>query len=83
MSLLFVVELIGELTLSTNVFTLKTFPLLSAFPTYVRPILEYCCVVWNSSLVKDINALEAVQRRFTKRIPGMKNLLSATTCARN
>ena len=48
--------------------------LLSAFTTYVRPILEYCCVVWNSLLVKDINALEAVQRRFTKRIPGMKNL---------
>ena len=30
--------------------------------------------MWNSLLVKDINALEAVQRRFTKRIPGMKNL---------
>jgi len=48
--------------------------LLSAFTTYARPILEYCCVVWNSLLVKDNNALEAVQRRFTQRIPGMKNL---------
>ena len=65
MSLLFVVELIGELKDVSS--------LLSAFTTYVRPILEYCCVVWNSLLVKDINALEAVQRRFTKRIPGMKN----------
>jgi len=30
-------------------------------------------------LVKDINAVESVQRRFTKRIPGMKNL---TYCQR-
>jgi len=42
---------------------------LEIFTTYVRPY-----VVWNSLLVKDINALEAVQRRFTKRITGMKNL---------
>jgi len=41
---------------------------------YVRPILEYCSVVWNPSLIKDINAIEAVQRRFTKRLPGMKHL---------
>ena len=72
MSLLFVVELIGELNLSTNLcfYSKDVSSLLSAFTTYVRPILEYCCVVWNSLLVKDINALEAVQRRFTKRIPG-------------
>ena len=53
--------------------------LLSAFITYVRPILEYCCVVWNPFLVKDINAIESVQRRFTKRIPCMRNL---TYCQR-
>jgi len=28
----------------------------------------------NPSLIKDINAIEAVQRRFTKRLPGMKHL---------
>ena len=48
--------------------------LISAFKTYVRPILEYCSTVWNPSLVKDINALEVVQRRFTKRIPSIRNL---------
>jgi len=26
----------------------------------VRPIVEYCSVVWNPSLIKDINAIEAV-----------------------
>ena len=36
---------------------------------------------WNPFLVKDINAIEAVQRRFrpTTRIPSMKNL---TYCQR-
>ena len=51
-----------------------TSSLLSAYRAYVRPILEYNCVVWNLFLLKDINALEAVQRRFTKRIPHFKNL---------
>jgi len=32
---------------------------------------QYCCVVWNPFLVKYTNAIEAVQRRFTKRIPSM------------
>ena len=38
---------------------------------YVRPIVEYNSQVWSPSALKDINRIEAVQRRFTKRIPGM------------
>jgi len=48
--------------------------LITAFKVYVRPILEYCSVVWKRSLIKDIDAIEAVQRMFTKRLPGMKHL---------
>jgi len=48
--------------------------LITAFKVYVRPILEYCSVVWNPFLIKDINTIEAVQRMFTKRLPGMKHL---------
>ena len=48
--------------------------LLKAFKVYVRPLLEYCSVIWSPVLVKDINALEIVQRQFTKRMPGMSNL---------
>ena len=48
--------------------------LVTAFNVYVRPILEYCLVVWNPCLIKDINAIEGVQRRFTKRLPGMREL---------
>ena len=39
-----------------------------AFKTYVRPILEYASVVWNPHLLSDINNVENVQRRFTKRL---------------
>ena len=41
------------------------------FCTYVRPLLEYNSSCWSPCLVKDIRRIEAVQRRFTKRIPGM------------
>jgi len=41
---------------------------------YVRPILEYNGVIWSPSLVRDIQQLEKVQRRFTKRLLGMKSL---------
>jgi hypothetical protein len=48
--------------------------LASMFKTYVRPLVEYCTPVWSPYLDKDINLIERVQRRFTKRIPQLKNL---------
>ena len=45
-----------------------------AYYTYVRPILEYNSVVWSPVLKCEIGALERVQRRFTKRLRGMKEL---------
>jgi hypothetical protein len=36
------------------------------FISYVRSILEYCSVVWNPHLLKDISLIERVQRNFTK-----------------
>ena len=44
--------------------------LMHAFITIVRPILEYCSVVWSPAFKKDIVRIEAVQRRFTKRLTG-------------
>ena len=48
--------------------------LLRAYTTYVRPLLEYCTVVWSPSLKCDIHSIEKVQRNFTKRLSGCNSL---------
>ena len=44
------------------------------FTALVRPHLEYANAVWSPSLKKHVNALENVQRRATKYIPGLANM---------
>ena len=44
------------------------------FKSLVRSILEYGNVIWFPTLKKDINLIEDVQRRFTKRIEGFCSL---------
>ena len=48
--------------------------LIRGYKVYVRPILEYSSVIWSPHRVKDIKALEAVQRKFTKRLNGLQYL---------
>ena len=48
--------------------------LVRAYTTYVRPLVENDSPVWSPYTIKDIDAIEAVQRRYTKRVPGLKNL---------
>ena len=48
--------------------------LVRAFVTYVRTLMEYNSVVWSPDLKRDIDAIEKVQRRFTKRLAGLKKL---------
>jgi ribonuclease P/MRP protein subunit RPP40 len=47
---------------------------LRAFKIFVRPLLEYACQVWSPHLLSDIDHVESVQRRFTKRLPGLRSL---------
>ena len=42
--------------------------LVRAFVTYVRPLLEYNCIIWSPSLNRDIELTEQAQRRFTRRL---------------
>ena len=48
--------------------------LVRAFITYVRPLLEYNSVTWSPHLKYDIERIEKVQRRFTKRLHGFSVL---------
>ncbi|XP_059822785.1 uncharacterized protein LOC132392642 [Hypanus sabinus] len=48
--------------------------LLQLHRALVRPNLEYCVQFWSPNLRKDILAIEGVQRRFTRLIPGMAGL---------
>ena len=46
------------------------------FTTFVLPILEYNSSIWSPHLVKDIIAIERVQKYFTKNLkgPGQQNI---------
>ena len=48
--------------------------LVRAFTVYVRPLLEHNSVIWSPQLKQDITAVEQVQRRFTKRLHGLRDL---------
>ena len=48
--------------------------LVRAFLVYVRPVLEYNSVVWSPHITQDIIRIEKVQRHFTKRLRGFRNL---------
>jgi hypothetical protein len=48
--------------------------LIIAFKAYILPLIEFCSPVWSPHSVHDILLLESVQRRYTKRIPGLENL---------
>ena len=48
--------------------------LLSLFKALVIPIIDYCSIVWNPHLKKEIKAIEKIQRNYTKRITNMKDL---------
>ncbi len=47
---------------------------LNLYCAQVRPHLEYANTVWKPYKVKDIDIIEKVQRRATKKLPGFKDL---------
>ena len=42
--------------------------------TYIRPLVEYVTPIWSPHLINEIDRVEKVQKRFTKLLPGMRNL---------
>ena len=55
-------------------FSIRNAPLTHLYKSYVLPLLEYNSAFWNPHLLKDIDALESVQRRFTKSFPFLRDL---------
>ena len=43
------------------------------YKAMIRPQLEYGNAVWHPYLRKDIDSIEALQKRFTKLIPGLRD----------
>ena len=48
--------------------------LLHAYIVYVRPLVEHNSVIWSPITLHDIDAIESVLRRFTKRLPGLHSV---------
>jgi len=48
--------------------------MLTLYKSLIRCRLEYCCPLWNPADVGSIQAIEAVQQYFTKRIRGYQHL---------
>ena len=44
------------------------------FSTYIRPMVEYNSSIWSPYLLRDIDKIEDIQRKFTKYLPGLYNL---------
>ena len=57
-----------------NIQCKKKIIMVPLFKALIRPILEYGNVVWSTGLKKHTNLIENVQRRFTKKICGLKDL---------
>ena len=56
--------------------------LAKAFIVFVRPLLEYCSVIWSPYFKNEIAKIESVQRYFTKRLHGLWNIPYASRLAR-
>ena len=56
--------------------------MLTIFISHIRPLLEYCSCLWHTGYARDVRLLEAVQRRWTKRIESMSELDYGTRLTR-
>ena len=63
-------KMLGLLLNTFNYLDLDTFKVL--YNSYVRPQLEFSVSAWNPNLKKDIEILERVQIRATKKAPGLR-----------
>ena len=58
----------------SNINRINTEIYISLFNIYVRPIPEYCSILYSFHHLYLIDTIENVQRRYTKRLPNLYNL---------
>ena len=46
------------------------------FLSYILPILEYSCIVWDSCSVQDMNALQKIQNEAARIVTGLTTSVS-------
>ena len=66
-------QMLGLIRKSFTNLNSKILPLL--YKTLVRPHLEYANVVWGPIYISDLNIIESVQRRATRYIQNLSDLL--------
>ncbi len=57
-----------------NVYNLENSLLIDLYKTYCRPYLDYVSTVYSPHYLQLIDVIESVQRHFTKRLHGLKNM---------
>ena len=48
--------------------------LIRLYKSFVRPILEYACLIWNPSTIEQTNKIERVQKRFCRMFHEIRHL---------
>ena len=48
--------------------------MMTLYKSFVRSKIEYCCPLWHSRKIADIQMIESLQRTFTSKIVGMEGL---------
>ena len=54
--------------------TKSKYSILRLFKAYVRPILDFSCIIWNPYTAKYIKKIDRVQRRLCRMIPAIRYL---------
>lgn len=74
------IDKISATAKSVSSWILRTFktrekgPMLTLWKTLVLPHLDYCCQLWTTNKVGDIQALEQIQKSFIQKIAGYGHL---------